>query len=346
MSAQNTAPTDKGNLLEVEALQVYYLMSREKIVKAVDGVTFSLGYGDALGIVGESGSGKSTLARAILQVVDQPGKIVGGEIYFRNQNLLSLPEHEMRQIRGKEISIVFQDPTTSLDNFFTFGDQLLETLNTHEELSQEEALARTAEALGMVGITDVDQVLRAYPSEYSAGFRQRIMITMAMICRPYLVIADEPTTTLGATVQAQVLDSLHDIRQEMGAAVIFITHDIGVVSQFSSDIMVMYAGKCVEYGPKEQLLLHPRHPYTVGLIRSVPLIEARRTKRLKSIPGFPPDMLNLPPGCPFAPRCEHAQSKCRTEMPDLVSDNGEHAYACYFPVDFDTREELILGSVA
>lgn len=332
----------KPMLLEVNDLQAYYFMGHNKIVKAVDKVSLSLRHGDAIGIVGESGSGKSTLARAIIGAIDHPGRVIGGEIIFRDRDLLRYSKSELQLLRGKEISMIFQDPTTSLDPLFTIGNQITETIWANEQLSKQEILERIKETMEMVGITRIDEVLPAYPSEFSAGFRQRIMIVLAMICHPYLVIADEPTTTLGATVQTQVLDALHDIRQKSGTAVIFITHDFGVVSQFSTNIMVMYAGKCVEYGSKEMLLLHPSHPYTVGLIRSVPLIEARRGKRLKSIPGFPPDMLNVPEGCPFSTRCEYAQKKCSIEIPPLVSLTENHLCACHFPIDFNTREELIM----
>jgi oligopeptide/dipeptide ABC transporter ATP-binding protein len=334
---------DAAVLLDIRELQVNYYLSAQKVVRAVDRVSFQLRAGEALGIVGESGSGKSTLARAILRAVDKPGKVVGGEIVFRGRNLLTLSPRVMRQVRGKEVSMIFQDPTTSLDPLFTIGDQLTETLAAHERLPAPQRRIRLEEALSVVGISDVDEVLRGYPSDFSAGFRQRIMIAMAMLCRPYLVIADEPTTTLGATVQASLLDALYEIQQKTGTAVIFITHDFGVVSQFTTNIMVMYAGKCVEYGPKDKLLLHPTHPYTVGLIRSVPLIEARRGYRLETIPGFPPDMLNLPPGCPFAARCEYAQEICRVEMPNLSStEDPNHQQACHFPVAFETGAELVL----
>jgi len=329
-------------LLSVNDLHTYYFLGRGRIIRAVAGVSFVLKQGEALGIVGESGSGKSTLARSIIRAVDPPGRVMGGEVIFRGRDLLQLSEAEMRRLRGKEISLIFQDPLTALDPMFTIGDQLFETVQAHEKLSKEETRARALEALNMVGISNGEEVFNAYPCEFSAGFRQRIMIALAMICRPYLVIADEPTTTLGATVQAQVLDSLYEIRHKSGAAVIFITHDFGVVSQFTTHIMVMYAGICVEYGPKKRLLLHPHHPYTIGLIRSVPLIEARRGKRLKSIPGFPPNMVNLPPGCPFAPRCEYAQDVCRRQMPPLLEVAENHLCACHFPVAYDTREDLIL----
>jgi peptide/nickel transport system ATP-binding protein len=331
-----------ASLLQVEDLQTAFFLGRGRVVRAVDGVSFSLAAGRALGIVGESGSGKSTIARSILRVIDPPGRIVAGRVLLDGRDLLPLPEREMRTVRGRKIALIFQDPTASLDPLFRIGDQLIETVRVHEPLAKRAARDRAIETLRQVGIPDGAAVLDRYPVEFSAGFRQRIMIAMSMICRPALLIADEPTTSLGVTVQAQVLAALAEIRRRQGQAIVFITHDFGVVSQFTDDVMVMYAGMCVEYGPKRDLLARPRHPYTIGLIRSVPLIEARRGKRLKSIPGFPPDLTNLPSGCPFAPRCDCAKDVCREVVPLLAPDATGRLVACHFPQDYDTRQDTVI----
>lgn len=322
-----------GPLLDVRDLRTYFYVGRRTVVKAVDGVSFTVDRGEALGIIGESGSGKSVTSRSILRVVDRPGRIVSGQLLFKGRDLLTLSEREMREVRGSQIGIIFQDPTTSFDPVFTVGDQLMETVLAHRRISREEARAQVLEAFHLVGVTGADRVLKQYPVDFSAGFRQRLFIAMAMVLKPDLLIADEPTTTLGVTVQAEILANLKDIQKELGTAIVLITHDFGVVSQVCSKIMVMYAGRAAEYASKRAVLTSPRHPYTVGLIRSVPLIEAKRTRRMSLIPGFPPDMTRLPPGCAFAPRCEHARDACLREIPSLMPVGPGHEAACYFPYE-------------
>mgnify|MGYP001061173999 CR=1 FL=1 len=330
-------------LLEVKDLKTYFYMPSGAVVKAVDGVNFTVKKGSVLGIIGESGSGKSVTSRSIMRIVDEPGKIVGGEINFKNRNLLKLSEKEMSRIRGSQISLILQDPTTSFNPYMTIGEQLIEAYLVHKKASKEEIKQRCIEVLKMVGISNHEEIMKKYPCEFSAGFRQRIFIAMSMIFKPDLLIADEPTTSLGITIQAEIIEALIDVKKEAGNSVIIITHDFGVVSQFSDDIFVMYAGRCVESSPKKKLLLYPRHPYTVGLIRSVPLLEARKTKRLKSIKGFPPDMVNLPKGCAFSPRCEFVQPKCLEEQPMLREIEEGRMVACHYPLmDYRTSDDTTL----
>lgn len=330
-------------LLDVKNLKTYFHMSSSAIVKAVDGVSFKLKKGSVLGIIGESGSGKSVTSRSIMGIVDEPGRIEDGEIIFKGEDLLKLSEKRMSRIRGSQISLIFQDPTTSFNPYMTIGEQLTEAYLVHKKASKEEIIRRCAEVLKLVGVSNYEEILKKYPCEFSAGFRQRIFIAMAMIFNPDLLIADEPTTSLGITIQAEIIEALIDVKEKVGNSVIIITHDFGVVSQFSDDIFVMYAGRCVESSGKKDLLLYPKHPYTVGLIRSVPLLEARKTKRLKSIPGFPPDMVNLPKGCAFAPRCEFAKEKCLVEQPILRQVEKNRMVACHYPLmDYRTSDDTKL----
>jgi oligopeptide/dipeptide ABC transporter ATP-binding protein len=341
-STNQANPSDV--LLEVKNLKTYFFMQSGDVVKAVDGVDFTLRTGSVLGIIGESGSGKSVTSRSIMRIVDEPGRVVDGEIIFKGTNLLKLSEKKMREIRGAQISLIFQDPTTSFNPYIKMGDHLAEAYRVHKRESRENIRKHVIDALKIVGISNYDDILDRYPCEFSAGFRQRIFIAMAMIFNPALLIADEPTTNLGITIQAEIIEALIEVKERVGNSVIIITHDFGVVSQFSDDILVMYAGHCVESSSKKALLLKPRHPYTVGLIQSVPLLEARKTKRLKSIPGFPPDMVNIPKGCPFAPRCTYQQEKCLRELP-LLQDIGEgRKVACHFPLyDYQTSDDLKIG---
>jgi oligopeptide/dipeptide ABC transporter ATP-binding protein len=329
-------------LLDVRDLHTYFFLGPGQVLPAVRGVSFVVKRGHVLGIIGESGSGKSVTSRSILRVVDSPGRTVEGEVYYKGEDILKVSERKMGQIRGAQISLIFQDPTTSLDPVYTVGYQLTEAYRVHHRVSQAKAKKRAAEVLRLVGISDPEATLDKYPCQFSAGFRQRIFIAMSIICEPDMLIADEPTTTLGITVQAEILAALEDIKQKLGTAMILITHDFGVVSQFTDDIMVMYAGICAEYASKRTILLNPSHPYTVGLIRSVPLLEAHRSGRLASIPGFPPDMLNVPAGCPFAPRCDYAQDVCHEEMPPLKAVGDGHLVRCFFPVEYDVRQDLVL----
>lgn len=339
------APSEKSDevLLEVKDLKTYFFMDNGVTVKAVDGVDFALKKGRVLGIIGESGSGKSVTSRSIMRIVDEPGRVVGGEIYFKGRNLLALKEKEMAEIRGAQISLIFQDPTTSFNPYMTIGEQLTQAYRVHKAANKEEIRQRVQEVLKLVGISNWEEVIGKYPCEFSAGFRQRIFIAMSMIFKPDLLIADEPTTSLGITIQAEIIQALMEVKERTGNSVIIITHDFGVVSQFSDDIFVMYAGRCVESSPKKDLLLYPKHPYTVGLIRSVPLLEARKTKRLKSIPGFPPDMAHPKPGCAFAERCEWAQPKCFEEQPALRNVGEGRMVACHYPLmDYCTSNDTQL----
>jgi len=329
--------------MEVRDLRTYYKLGQGKEIKAVEGLSFALRPGETLGIVGESGSGKSTVSRSLIRLVGKPGYIAGGQILWKGRDLLQLPESQMTKLRGMEIGLIFQDPTTSLNPLRTVGGQLLETLRMHLKVSDVEARKQVLETLELVGIREGDAVFHKYPCDYSTGFRQRVMIAMSIVCRPDLVIADEPTTMLGVTVQAQILAALRELQHQLGMAMIIITHDFGVVSEVSDRVLVMYAGYAMEYAPKREFLLEPKHPYSVGLISSVPVIEARKSRRLKVIPGFPPDMLRLPPGCPFAPRCSYVQELCHQEMPALVEVAPGHWCACHFPVsgaDLDLVEQV------
>lgn len=332
-------------LLEVRNLSTYYRLGPQRTVRAVENLSLTLETGETLGIVGESGSGKSTVSRSLIRLVDKPGYIARGQILWKGRDLLTeVSEHEMTGLRGKEIGLIFQDPTTSLNPLRTVGGQILETLEIHAGLHGDEARRKVLETLELVGIRDGGDVFKKYPCDYSTGFRQRVMIALAIVCRPELVIADEPTTMLGVTVQAQILDALRTLQEQLGMAMILITHDFGVVSEVSDRIMVMYAGYVMEYAPKRHFLLAPKHPYSVGLIGSVPLIEARKSRRLQVIPGFPPDMLHLPPGCPFAPRCDQFQSVCEQRMPELVEVEQDHWCACHFPIaraDLNLVEGLV-----
>lgn len=331
-------------LLEVKDLRTYFHMPNGTIIKAVEGVNFSLRKGKVLGIIGESGSGKSVTSRAIMQIVDKPGKIESGEVIFKGEDLLKKSQREIARLRGSQMSLIFQDPNTSFNPYMTIGNQLREAFRIHNKTaSKQECEDAVRDALKLVGISNWEEVAKCYPCQFSAGFRQRIFIAMAMIFKPDLLIADEPTTSLGITIQAEIIQALIEIKNRVGNSVIIITHDFGVVSQFADDIFVMYAGRCVEYSPKKELLVAPRHPYTIGLLRSVPLLEARKTKRLKSIPGFPPDMANPGKGCPFAVRCEWAQPNCFEEIPDLVRINDGRLVACHYPLmDYQTADDTRL----
>ncbi|MBQ3548385.1 MAG: ABC transporter ATP-binding protein [Oscillospiraceae bacterium] len=331
-------------LLEVKDLRTYFHMPNGVVIKAVEGVNFTLKKGKVLGIIGESGSGKSVTSRAIMQIVDKPGRVESGEVIFKGEDLLKKSDREMSHIRGQQISLIFQDPNTSFNPYMTIGAQLRQAYRVHKKkATKQECEDAVRDALKLVGINNWEEVCKCYPCQFSAGFRQRIFIGMAMIFKPDLLIADEPTTSLGITIQAEIIQALNDIKEKVGNSVIIITHDFGVVSQFADDIFVMYAGRCVEYAPKRDLLVAPRHPYTVGLLRSVPLLEARKTKRLKSIPGFPPDMANPPKGCPFAVRCEHAQPKCFEEQPELVHISEDRLVACHYPLmDYETSQDTQL----
>jgi peptide/nickel transport system ATP-binding protein/oligopeptide transport system ATP-binding protein len=295
------------------------------VVKAVDGVDFSLKPGATLGVVGESGCGKSVTSLSIMRLVDQPGWIAGGQMLFRGRDLAKISEKQMREIRGDEISMIFQEPMTSLNPVFTVGNQVMEAITEHRKISKKDALDQTVDLFRLVGIPSPERRVKDYPHNMSGGMRQRVMIAMALALQPDLLIADEPTTALDVTIQAQILELIKDLRVKVNTAVLLITHDIGVVAEMADDVVVMYTGKVVEHGTVTQVLKSPKHPYTVGLLNSIPSI-GQKGQRLNVIPGTVPSPLNLPKGCPFAPRCPHAMAICREEHPQLkVLDDGSAA---------------------
>ena len=318
-----------GNLLEVKDLRTYF-ETEDGVVKAVDGVSFEVRQGETLGIVGESGSGKSVANLSLMRLIaEPPGKIVSGSITFRGRDILKLSPREVRAIRGKQIAMIFQDPMTSLNPFMRISKQLMEVTRLHLGHSKGEAREHAIRMLEVVGIPDAEARIDSYPHEFSGGMRQRVMIAMALSCQPELLIADEPTTALDVTIQAQILELIKRLKGETGASVILVTHDLGVVAGMTDHIIVMYAGKVFERAPTSELFEQPGNPYTRGLLRSVPDPAAEQGK-LYQIPGQPPDLARLPGGCPFAPRCERAEEICRREFPPFVQLTSEHSSLCHF----------------
>src|SRR6266851_5777663 len=318
-----------GNLLEVKDLRTYF-ETEDGVVKAVDGIDFELKRGETLGIVGESGSGKSVANLSLMRLIPEPpGKIVSGEILVGGRDVLKLSPRAVRDIRGKQIAMIFQDPMTSLNPFMRISKQLMEVTQTHLGHSREQARAHAIKMLEQVGIPDARERADSYPHEFSGGMRQRVMIAMALSCEPELLIADEPTTALDVTIQAQILELIKELKQETGTSVILITHDLGVVAGMTDHVIVMYAGKVFEQAPTEELFSHPGNPYTKGLLRSVP-DPTDEQSQLYQIPGLPPDVAHLPPGCPFAPRCERAEEICQREFPPFVQLNADHCSLCHF----------------
>jgi oligopeptide transport system ATP-binding protein len=318
-----------GNLLEVKDLRTYF-ETEDGVVKAVDGVSFELKRGETLGIVGESGSGKSIANLSLMRLIPEPpGKIVSGEILFGGRDVLKLAPRAVRDIRGKQIAMIFQDPMTSLNPFMRISKQLMEVTQTHLGHSKEQARAHAIKMLELVGIPDARERADSYPHEFSGGMRQRVMIAMALSCQPELLIADEPTTALDVTIQAQILELIKRLKAETGASVILITHDLGIVAGMTDRVIVMYAGKVFEQAPTAELFARPGNPYTRGLLRSVPDPLAEQGS-LYQIPGLPPDLARLPPGCPFAPRCERAEDVCRNEFPPFVQLTRGHHSLCHF----------------
>jgi oligopeptide/dipeptide ABC transporter ATP-binding protein len=332
-------------LLDVKGLKVRFV-TEDGVVRAVDGVDFELDRGEVLGIVGESGSGKSVTAMTLLGLTRDKNTRFEGEVIYKGQNLLDLPESRLRDVRGNEIAMIFQDPMTSLNPVYTVGDQIVEAIVTHEQATKREAKRRAAELLRQVGIPNPTQRVDDYPHQFSGGMRQRAMIAMALSCNPDILIADEPTTALDVTIQAQILELLDRLREDFDSGLILITHDLGVVAEVANDIIVMYAGRVVEHGPKRQLFYDPQHPYTWGLLGSIPRLDRPKPEKLHSIEGTPPSLINLPNGCKFRPRCPHAFDKCQEE-PELKNrvEDREHLDRCWLSVDEKRRlrEATIAG---
>ncbi len=322
-------------VLSVRNLKTYFFME-EGVVKAVDGVSFDLYPNEVLGIVGETGSGKSVTVKSIMRLIKSPGKIVDGEIIYTTKNgdkidILKIPEKELYKVRGSEISMVFQDPMTSLNPLFTIGDQLIETIMIHQNLDKDKARKRAIEILDMVGIPEPQKRINSYPFEFSGGMRQRVVIAIALSCNPRILIADEPTTALDVTIQAQILDLFRNLQKEFKTAVIFITHDLGVIASMADRIMVMYGGKQMELASADDIFYRPMHPYTHMLLKSIPRID-KRIDKLEPIPGQPPRMVNIPPVCPFLPRCPRRTEKCKESLPEFIEIESGHFVRCFNPV--------------
>ena len=316
-------------VLEIQQLQTYFYV-RGLVAKAVDEVDLAIASGQTLGLVGESGSGKSVTAHSIIGLIpDPPGKVVGGRILFEGTNLLELPEARMRKIRGNRISMVFQEPMTSLNPVYTVGDQVAEVIKLHQHLSRSETRNRVIEMLQLVGISEAEKCSACYPHQMSGGMRQRAMIAMALACSPTLMIADEPTTALDVTIQAQILALMNKLKEETGASILFITHDLGVIAEMAQHVAVMYAGKVMEYTDVKTLFAEPKHPYTVGLLQSIPVLgRGQRDRKLSAISGVVPSLLNLPSGCLFSDRCPDVFADCRTIVPQMYQVGKNHTARC------------------
>jgi len=318
-----------ATLLEIEGLQTQFFTSAGT-VRAVDGISYTVDEGETVAVVGESGCGKSVSALSILRLVaDPPGKVVGGSIKFQGRDLLQLSDEEMRDVRGNDIAMVFQEPMTSPNPVLTIGMQITETLQHHLGMSDEEANARAVELLGMVGISEPQRRLSQYPHHLSGGMRQRVMIAIALACEPKLIIADEPTTALDVTIQAQILELMKNLTRQFGVALIVITHNLGVVARYADRVNVMYAGKIIETGSAADVYHNPKHPYTLALLKSVPRLDLPRQAKLDPVEGQPPDLARLDNGCPFRPRCRFAVDRCAQENPALEQINPGHFSACW-----------------
>jgi peptide/nickel transport system ATP-binding protein len=334
-------------LIEVNDLRVHF-PTDDGLVKAVDGISFSLAAGETLGVVGESGSGKSVSFLTVMGLITRPQANIEGEIIFKGQDLLTMSQDELRSVRGEMVSMIFQDPMTSLHPFYKVGDQISEAIRVHQRVSKQEAREQAVEMLRRVGIPRPDERADQYPHEFSGGMRQRAMIAMALSLNPDLLIADEPTTALDVTVQAQILDLIDRLKEEFNAAVVIITHDLGVVAEHCDHIQVMYDGRIVESGDRNDIYYKAHHPYTWGLLRSIPRIDDTDDKeRLSPIKGLPPSLIFVPPGCPFHPRCPYRFNKCDQEVPPLLPADGHHASACHLSLADKERifkEEVIVRS--
>jgi oligopeptide/dipeptide ABC transporter ATP-binding protein len=316
-------------LLEVQDLKTYFVRSKS-VVKAVDGVSFYVGENETLGLVGESGSGKTVSCLSILRLVPKPGRIVSGKIFLEGEDLLAMSEKRMQEIRGCKISMILQDPMTSLNPVFTIGDQIGESIATHLKFKGAELVARIVEMLRRVKIPAPETRIKAYPHQMSGGMKQRVVGAISISCQPRLLIADEPTTSLDVTIQAQYLELLREIQRELGVSLIFITHDFGIVANMCDRVVVMYAGQIVESAPVRDIFYRPAHPYTAALLKAVPKLETK-VDRLTSIPGQPPRLNHLPVGCRFAPRCSQADDKCVQDEPPLLATDDDHSVKCWYP---------------
>ena len=324
-------------MLEVKDLHTSFFTPAGE-VKAVNGVSFNLDHGKVLGIVGESGSGKSVTAYSIMQILEKTGKIVSGSIKFNDQELVGAGEKVMKTVRGNKISIIFQDPMTSLNPTYTIGKQLMEAIMLHTPRNKQQAKERAIEMLRLVNINEPEKRMNQYPFEFSGGMRQRIMIAMALACEPDILIADEPTTALDVTIQAQILELMQSLQKELGMAIIMITHDLGVVAQMCDEVIVMYAGSICEQGTADEIFYNPKHEYTKGLMRSIPTVD-NDDEKLEPISGTPIDLLNMPAGCPFAPRCEAAMKICLRERCQRMQINDWHQAACWMNVKEAAEKE-------
>lgn len=321
------------NILEVKDLKTYFFTDKGT-VRAVDGVSYTLKEGQTLGIVGESGCGKSVNALSILNLIEKPGKIVEGSIKFNGEELVGISQKKMRHYRGNDISMIFQEPMTSLNPVFRVDQQISESLILHQHMTKEEARKKSINLLKLVGIPRAEKIIDDYPHQLSGGMRQRVMIAMALACDPKILIADEPTTALDVTIQAQILSLMNDLQKETNTSIMLITHDLGVVAQVADHVLVMYSGKIVESAPVKELYANPKHPYTQGLLASIPDLDDDR-ERLSSIEGVVPNPFELPQGCYFAPRCKYVMDRCKVEQPPQYIINGEHTTACFL---YDDRE--------
>jgi oligopeptide transport system ATP-binding protein len=320
-------------LLDVQDLSTHF-MTHAGVVKAVNGVSFTLHRNETIGIVGESGSGKTVAALSLLRLVpDPPGKIVAGKILLKGRDLREVSDEEIRAVRGNDIAMIFQDPMTSLNPVFKVGNQIAEAIMLHQDKPKREAWQMAADLLAKVGIPDAESRVNQYPFEFSGGMRQRAMIAMAISCHPDILIADEPTTALDVTIQAQIIDVVREMQAQYNSGVILITHDLGVVAEIADKVMVMYGGRTVEYGPIDEIFYNAHHPYTWGLLGSLPRLDLVEKERLTPIKGQPPDLLLLPPGCPFTGRCGYERPECRGTMPDTEIVGTEHGVRCWIPKD-------------
>ena len=320
---------ENKNLLEIKKLRTYFYI-RDHVAKAVDDVSLSIQSGQTLGLVGESGCGKSVTAHSIIQLIPvPPGKIEGGQIFFEGKNLLEFPESKMRKIRGNRISMIFQEPMTSLNPVFSVGDQVAEVIRLHQKLSRGETRRRVIEMFQLVGISAAEKRLSDYPHQMSGGMRQRVMIAMALACNPQLMIADEPTTALDVTIQAQILDLMNKLKTDTGAAILFITHDLGVIAEMAQNVAVMYAGRVMEYTDVKSLYADPKNPYTIGLLQSIPVLGSKtKDHRLETISGVVPSLFNLPAGCLFSDRCPDVFDDCRRVEPKMYQVGKNHFARC------------------